>query len=295
MNNIDQLYKDRFENFEAPVSDGLWDKIENNPTWQKHLHRQKIKNLAFYSAMAIVAIGTCTALLLHNPHQTEVALLEQETTEEMISETPSTAIETSNKEVLTEQNTIVEENTIPEQEEIKTNIVTTSDLSDESPKLQVTNNVSGNNDVTVSPTTNTMTPAKTENTTSVKAETEPIQNTKSNNNKEIKNSEPTPTTPTPAHNETLNSLFSIPNAFTPNGDGLNDIFKPVTAAEIYNYQLDIFMPNGLRVFSSKNIEYGWNGEYQGSLQNGGTYIYIIKYKDTDGKEHIDKGQLLLMR
>ena len=56
--NIEELYKERFEQFEAPVADNLWDKINQNPQWQQHLRRQKIKNLVFYASMAIVAIGT---------------------------------------------------------------------------------------------------------------------------------------------------------------------------------------------------------------------------------------------
>jgi len=298
MNNINQLFKDRFENYEAPVSDGLWDKIEKNPIWQKHQHRQKNKNLAYYSAMAIVSIGTCGAILLHKP-QTDTALLEQAPSEKVINETPSSASETADTQILIEQTTIVEENTAPVKEETnaKTDMETspiTENFSEQSSNNMVDNSVSS-----VTPTPNPITPAKTENHNEIsytKSETAPAQNPKSNNNTETRTSDSTPIAPpAPANNETLHSLFSIPNAFTPNGDGLNDIFKPVTAAEVHNYQLDIYMPNGQHVFSSKNIDFGWNGEYQGSLQNGGTFIYVIKYKDTTGKEHIDKGQLLLMR
>ena len=297
MNNIDQLYKDRFENFEAPVSDGLWDKIEKNPTWQQHLRRQKNKNLAYYSAMAIVAIATCTTLLLHKP-QTDTVLLEQETTENVINITTSNTSETTENKVITSQNNTTTENTTTAKEAMNTTIVTTSESVSESPATQDPNNVVSSNESTTPPTTNTTTTIASDENDNDKANAKPeleqAHKVKSNEKKETITTEPTPTT-NPAHNETSNSPFSIPNAFTPNGDGLNDVFKPVTAAEIYNYQLDIFMPNGQRVFSSKNIDYGWNGEYQGSIQNGGTYIYVIKYKDSNGKEHIDKGQLLLMR
>ena len=297
MNNIDQLYKDRFENFEAPVSDGLWDKIENNSTWQKHLRRQRNKNLAFYSAMAIVAIGTCTALLLHKP-QTDTAFLEQESTAEEVLETSDATAEATDTKTFTAQDNVLADNTTAVKETSKNDMATATEATLENTAIQPSNNVVSNSESITPSATNTSSTSQTDNKDNVnnKDESEQTPNVKPSQNKETKAEESTPTpTPTPANNETIQSLFSIPNAFTPNGDGLNDIFKPVTAAEIHNYQLDIYSTNGQHIFSSKNIDYGWNGEYQGSMQNGGNYIYVIKYKDTAGKEHIDKGQLLLMR
>lgn len=295
--NIEELYKERFEQFEAPVADNLWDKISQNPQWQQHLRRQKIKNLAFYAGVAIVAIGTCVALWVRQPQSEteELGFDEQVATDTeqvaensgLVAEVKDTSLpqETDNTEMATDNQDI-------------TNTPVAELIAESTPTPNA--NETTNTTETVATTVNNVTPSTTTenkaektNNESVKAST---QATKPSPKDEASASEPASSTPSSAESEVAQqSMFSIPNAFTPNGDGLNDIFMPVTSAEIVSYQMDIFMPNGQHIFASKNINFGWNGEYKGSLVNSGTYIYVIKYTSTDGKEHIDKGQLLLIR
>jgi gliding motility-associated-like protein len=295
--NIEELYKERFEQFEAPVADNLWDKINQNPQWQQHLRRQKIKNLVFYAGVAIVAIGTCVALWVRQP-QSDTEELGFD--EQVAADTEQVA---ENSGLVTE----ITESSLP-QETDNTEIATDNQVITNTPVAESiaeststpNANETASTTETVAATVNNVTPnTTTENKTdktnneSVKTST---QGTKPTPKDEASASEPASSTPGGSESGTLQqSLFSIPNAFTPNGDGLNDIFMPVTSAEIASYQMDIFMPNGQHIFASKNINFGWNGEYKGSLVNSGTYIYVIKYKSTDGKEHIDKGQLLLIR
>ena len=103
--NIDQLYKEKFENFEAPVSDSLWNKIQENSTWQQHLRRQKIRNLAIYAGLAIVAIGTCIALILHQPADNTLDTPENG---ELTGETTVSISETTNTENVTKQEQVTE-------------------------------------------------------------------------------------------------------------------------------------------------------------------------------------------
>ena len=69
--------------------------------------------------------------------------------------------------------------------------------------------------------------------------------------------------------------IEIPNAFTPNGDGINDTW------EIRNYFLypditvKVFNQNGLVIFSSKGYEQSWDGKYNGNDVPSGTYYYIV--------------------
>jgi gliding motility-associated-like protein len=76
--------------------------------------------------------------------------------------------------------------------------------------------------------------------------------------------------------ECFYSLF-IPNAFTPDGDGLNDLFRPV-GERVKLFQMQIFDRLGNMVFETDNIDQAWNGSYR----NGGYYceagVYPIKYK-----------------
>jgi gliding motility-associated-like protein len=75
--------------------------------------------------------------------------------------------------------------------------------------------------------------------------------------------------------ECFYSLF-IPNAFTPDGDGLNDIFRPV-GERVRLFNMQIFDRWGTMVFETDHIDQGWNGSYR----NNGYYceagIYAIKY------------------
>ena len=69
----------------------------------------------------------------------------------------------------------------------------------------------------------------------------------------------------------------IPNAFTPNGDGHNDIWKPVFAdtLSVKQYDLQIFDRNGVMVFGTNNPNDGWEG-----LPFDTTYVYrlFIEFK-----------------
>jgi gliding motility-associated-like protein len=69
------------------------------------------------------------------------------------------------------------------------------------------------------------------------------------------------------------NLF-VPNAFSPNGDGVNDVFKPVADCDIV-YSMQIFNKWGAIVFSTNNIEVGWDGTFNGASVQKGKYSYVI--------------------
>ena len=67
----------------------------------------------------------------------------------------------------------------------------------------------------------------------------------------------------------------IPNAFTPNDDGLNDIFKPLFSS-VKDYKMIIFNRYGEKIFESNDINIGWNGVYKRKIIQD-TYVYKISF------------------
>jgi len=85
----------------------------------------------------------------------------------------------------------------------------------------------------------------------------------------------------------------IPNAFTPNGDGLNDVFTAQSNEEYSYFEMTIYSSSGQPLFVSKSIKHGWDGTYKGTLQPQGTYLYIIRYVDSTGKMDEKRGTVAL--
>ncbi|HMU44757.1 MAG TPA: gliding motility-associated C-terminal domain-containing protein [Chitinophagaceae bacterium] len=90
------------------------------------------------------------------------------------------------------------------------------------------------------------------------------------------------------------ALVNIPTAFTPNGDGLNDLFGPLGKVPD-QYRLQIYNRNGELVFKSSTINQRWNGRYKGELQPSSVFIYVVEYKDIQSKVHQQKGTFVLIR
>ena len=72
--------------------------------------------------------------------------------------------------------------------------------------------------------------------------------------------------------------FWIPNAFTPGGDGLNDIFKPVVLG-VHNYKFYIFNRWGEELFFTSDINAGWDGTFKGNPVASDVFVYKISFSD----------------
>jgi len=87
----------------------------------------------------------------------------------------------------------------------------------------------------------------------------------------------------------------IPTAFTPNGDGVNDVLLPVAAGiEKFNY-FRVFNRWGQLVFQTAQTGKGWDGSINGLLQPTGTYVYMVQAVDYLGNTIFRKGTVVLIR
>ncbi len=91
----------------------------------------------------------------------------------------------------------------------------------------------------------------------------------------------------------------LPNAFSPNGDGLNDEFKAVTNSEnIESFQMLIYDRWGTLIFESNDISRGWNGTFKGKLCPQGVYVYKVEYSlsgSSTGQSETKIGTVVLVR
>jgi len=100
----------------------------------------------------------------------------------------------------------------------------------------------------------------------------------------------------------LPSRVFVPNAFSPNGDSLNDVWK-VSALSVFNAvgskltQFDVRIYNrwGTLVFESNDINKGWDGTFKGGGAPADVYIYLISANGIDGKNFRLSGNLTLLR
>lgn len=92
----------------------------------------------------------------------------------------------------------------------------------------------------------------------------------------------------------VRNQFFIPNAFSPNNDGLNDVFK-IEGKTITSGTLSIYDSWGNLIFKTNDITKGWDGYREGKLQPAGTYVYLTTGTYVDGKSFTLKGSVTLVR
>lgn len=86
----------------------------------------------------------------------------------------------------------------------------------------------------------------------------------------------------------------IPNAFTPNGDGLNDWFGPLGKVPA-EFSMQVFDRNGTLFFKSSSTYIKWDGKVNGIVQPNGIYVYLVQYKDIRGNWILKNGTVALLR
>lgn len=98
--------------------------------------------------------------------------------------------------------------------------------------------------------------------------------------------------------ENCSCPFHIPNAFTPNGNGVNDEFRIKHACNLVRYEIEIMDRIGRKVFSSSDIDRSWDGRIGNDAAPEGIYVYKVNYSwEVDGVVRVreEEGVLTLVR
>lgn len=90
----------------------------------------------------------------------------------------------------------------------------------------------------------------------------------------------------------------MPNAFSPNNDGVNDELFPQSPCELADYEMIVYDRWGSQIWQSDNPGDGWNGRINGKVAAQGTYVWIINYTVTENgipRQAQERGDVVLLR
>ena len=91
------------------------------------------------------------------------------------------------------------------------------------------------------------------------------------------------------------SAFELPNAFTPDGDGVNDRFRLLKNQGVTIVEFRVFNRWGQMVYDNESGDAGWDGNYKGKQSPSDAYAYVILLRLGDGQEVLLKGEVTLLR
>lgn len=103
---------------------------------------------------------------------------------------------------------------------------------------------------------------------------------------------------------TLDSVFItrgicklyVPTAFTPNGDGLNDVFRAGYTPVVTEFHMEVFNRWGQKIYATNHIKEGWDGSFRGRLQDRGAFVWLIRYRlRGEAQARLLKGTVILLR
>jgi gliding motility-associated-like protein len=87
----------------------------------------------------------------------------------------------------------------------------------------------------------------------------------------------------------------VPTAFTPNGDGRNDVFRPQVFGTVSNYSFAVYTRYGQLVFSSKEPGAGWDGKVGGSWPGSAVFVWYCSFQLAGKAPQLEKGTVVLVR
>lgn len=92
------------------------------------------------------------------------------------------------------------------------------------------------------------------------------------------------------------SKLDMPNAFSPNGDGINDVYKAKTGWQsLVEFKATIYNRWGQKLFEWTDPDDGWDGTYNGKDVKQGVYFVVVKAKGSDGRNYNIRRDVNLLR
>lgn len=85
------------------------------------------------------------------------------------------------------------------------------------------------------------------------------------------------------------------NAFTPNSDTINQVFRPKSHCGFQEYRFQVFNRWGERIVETEDPSYGWDGTFRGQQAPVGVYVYVVTYRQEDKVYRMKKGNVTLVR
>ena len=87
----------------------------------------------------------------------------------------------------------------------------------------------------------------------------------------------------------------VPNVFTPNNDGINESFNPISVCNFEHYELLIYNRWGNEIIATNNQQLKWDGKYKGFECTDGVYFYVLTYKFPNEPMNIKTGTITILR
>ncbi len=288
MEDMDKNFEDfreRLKNFSEQPPEAMWDNISKQVAKPRHT------GLVVSIVAVTLVLAGFVALLVSAPKGST-------------SKTSQTLSQTKNTENSLAVNTSKSEQSKTPFYSAKTpkEINETPFYSDETAKEQnhsAATNLQGEN-LQISTVQTKQENASSKNPNIIAAEPKKVEKNRNGNplpqktasiNRELKTD--TQKAPEISQRDTVRSQLFVPNAFTPLSDK-NNLFKPAQA-DVSDYRMNIYNRQGVLLFDSEDITHGWDGRSKGEVCPSGTYVYVISFRDTEGKPHTQKGTLMLLK
>ena len=278
-------FRERLKNFSEQPPEAMWDNISKQVAKPRHT------GLVVSIVAVTLVLAGFVALLVSAPKGST-------------SKTSQTLSQTKNTENSLAVNTSKSEQSKTPFYSAKTpkEINETPFYSDETAKEQnhsAATNLQGEN-LQISTVQTKQENASSKNPNIIAAEPKKVEKNRNGNplpqktvsiNRELKTD--TQKAPEISQRDTVRSQLFVPNAFTPLSDK-NNLFKPAQA-DVSDYRMNIYNHQGVLLFDSEDITHGWDGRSKGEVCPSGTYVYVISFRDTEGKPHTQKGTLMLLK